>query len=64
MKRKARITRSQLVLSLVGEPPIQWPEPTKVALIAALADLLIEAHLQNHINQSEEDVRDEPESYR
>jgi hypothetical protein len=64
MKRKARTTRSQLVLSLVGDPPIQWPEPTKIALIAALADLLIEAHLQDHKKQSEEDVRDESESYR
>jgi hypothetical protein len=64
MKRKAKPTRSQLALALASDPPIQWLEPTKAALIAALADLLIEAHLRDQGNQPEEDGRDEPENYR
>lgn len=64
MKRKAKRTRSQLVLALASDPPIQWPPPTRAELIVALADLLIEVHLQNQGNQPEEYERDEPENYR
>jgi len=64
MKRKTKRSRSQLALALASDPPIQWPEPTRAALVAALADLLIDAHLQDQGNRPEEDVRDEPENYR
>jgi hypothetical protein len=64
MKRKAKRTRRQLVLALASDPPIQWPDPTRAALIAALADLLIEAHLRDQGSQLEEDARDESENYR
>jgi hypothetical protein len=63
MKRKAKPTRSQLTLALASDPPIQWPAPTRELLIAALADLLIEAHLRDQGNQPEKDTRDEPENY-
>jgi hypothetical protein len=63
MKRKAKATRSQLALALVRDPPIQWQEPTKAALIAALADLLIEVHLREQGDQPEE-ARDESENNR
>ncbi len=64
MKRKTKRARSQLVLALASDPPIQWPEPTRAALIPALADLLIDAHLRDQGNQPEEYARDEPENYR
>jgi hypothetical protein len=64
MKRKTKRTRSQLVLALASDPPIHWPESTRAALVAALADLLIDVHLRDQGNPSEEDVHDEPENYR
>jgi hypothetical protein len=64
MKRKTKRTRSQLILALASDAPIQWPEPTRVALIAALADLLLDAHLRDQGNPPEEYARDEPENYR
>jgi hypothetical protein len=64
MKRKAKRSLRQLALALASDPPIQWPEPIRAALVAALADLLIDAHLRDQGNQPEEDVRDEPENYR
>jgi hypothetical protein len=64
MRRKTKRTRSQLALALANDPPIQWPEPTRAAFVAALADLLIDAHLRDHGNLPEEDGRDEPENYR
>ena len=64
MKRKTKRTRSQLLLALASDPPIQWPAPTRAALIVALADLLIEAHLRDRGSQLEEFVCDEPQNYR
>lgn len=43
MKRKTRRTRQQLALVLQSESRIIWPAETRNALIAALADLLLEA---------------------
>jgi hypothetical protein len=43
MKRKTRRTRRQLALMLQSECQTVWPADTQNALIAALAELLLEA---------------------
>ncbi|HUL63019.1 MAG TPA: hypothetical protein VLW55_00240 [Burkholderiaceae bacterium] len=63
MKRKPRRTRRQLALALAGEPSTQWPTPTRVALLTALADLLIEAHHEEQESPVEERRHDEPEDH-
>jgi hypothetical protein len=44
MKRSTRVARNQLVLSLEREEPHPLDEETREAVIAALADLLLEAY--------------------
>lgn len=64
MKRKPRRTRRQLALALASEPPIPWPTDMRSELVAALADLLIEAHVCEQGSPLEECRHDEPEDYR
>ena len=64
MKRTPRRTPRQLALTLADEPSMQWPAQTQVALEAALADLLIEAHGNEQGNPLPERQDDEPEDQR
>jgi hypothetical protein len=64
MKRTPKRTQRQLALTLTGEPSVLWPTPTQVALVAALADLLIEAHGNEQGNPLPERHDDEPEDQR
>lgn len=63
MKRKSRPTPRQLALALAGEPSTLWPTQTQVALLAALADLLIEAHGEEQESPLEEPHHDELEDH-
>ena len=64
MKRKPERTPRQLALALAEEPTTPWPTPTRVALVAALADLLIEAHGEEQGSPLLEAHHDEPEDHR
>lgn len=64
MKRTPKRTPRQLALTLAGKPSVLWPTPTQVALVAALADLLIEAHGNEQRNLLQERHHDEPEDQR
>lgn len=64
MKRNPRRTPCQLALALAHEPSMPWPAQTQVALVAALADLLIEAHGNAQANPLLEHHDDEPEDQR
>lgn len=64
MKRKPRRTPRQLALALANEPSVLWPAQTQVALVAALADLLIEAHANEQASPLQERHHDESEDQR
>ena len=64
MKRTARRTPRQLALMLRGEPRAAWPPDTQEALIATLADLLLEALGREGSPRAAEDHLDEPEDHR
>ena len=64
MKRKTRRTRRQLALVLQSECRTVWPAETRNALIAALADLLLEALSREQDPLPIGGQGDEPEDYR
>jgi hypothetical protein len=64
MKRKTRRTRQQLALLLQSERRTVWPADTRSALIAALADLLLEALGRDEAPLPVGGRSDEPEDHR
>jgi len=64
MKRTTRRTGRQLALMLRREPQAAWPPDADEALIATLADLLLEALGREEAPRAAEDHDDEPEDHR
>lgn len=64
MERTTRRTARQLPLMLRRESRAAWPPGTQEALIATLADLLLEALGREEAPQAAEGRDDEPEDHR
>ena len=63
MKRRTRRTRQQLALMLDVKRQMAWPPQTHAALVAALADLLVEALGAEEARSMPQEVPDERQDH-